>query len=64
MWEKSSRDMGQNALSQSDSRIFISTISPEEIDEIYFLHFDTNSQKLKVYRKFFGWVWLEIGVAF
>ena len=27
-------DMGQNALSRSDSRIFKLTISPEQIDEI------------------------------
>ena len=33
-WEKSySRDIGQNALIQSDYRIFKSTISPEQIDE-------------------------------
>ena len=25
-----------------------------------FLHFDTNSQKLKVDRKFFGWVWSKM----
>ena len=34
-WEKScSRDVGQNALNQSDCKIFKSTISPEQIDEI------------------------------
>ena len=28
-----------------------------------FLHADTNSQKLKVDQKFFGWAWLKMGVA-
>ena len=40
--------MAQKALSQSDSRNFKSTISPEQIDEIDFLHVDTNLQKIKV----------------
>ena len=35
IWEKSSsRDMGQDALGQSDSRIFKPSISLEQIDEI------------------------------
>ena len=29
----------------------------------HFLHADTNSQKLKVYQKLFGWAWSKIGVA-
>ena len=29
----------------------------------YFLHVDTNSHKLKVDQKLFGWVWSKIGVA-
>ena len=34
IWEKSwSGDIGQNALSQSDCRIFESTITPEQMDE-------------------------------
>ena len=28
----------------------------------HFLHFDTNSQKLKVDRKGFGWAWSKVGV--
>ena len=39
----------------SDCRIFKSTISPEQINEIVsFLHVDTNSQKLKADQSFFG----------
>ena len=29
----------------------------------HFLHVDTNSQKLKVDRKVFGWAWLKMVVA-
>ena len=40
--------MGQNALGQLDYKIFKSTISLEQNDEKgYFLHFETNSWKLK-----------------
>ena len=28
-----------------------------------FLHVDTNSYKLKVDQKLFGWAWLKLGVA-
>ena len=46
--------MDQNALSQSDSRIFKSTISSEQVNEIAcILHVDTNSRKLKVDGEFF-----------
>ena len=27
------------------------------------MHVDTNSHELKVYQKFFGWAWSEMGVA-
>ena len=48
--------IGQNALSQSDCRIFKSPFSPEQVDETAsFLYVDTNSQKLKFDQKFFGW---------
>ena len=41
--------MGQNALSQSDCRIFKSTISVEQNDEKPdFLHVDTDSWKVEV----------------
>ena len=29
----------------------------------HFLHVDTNSQKLKVDQRFFGWAWSKMGVA-
>ena len=29
----------------------------------YFLHVDTNSQKLKVDPKFYGWGWKKMGLA-
>ena len=50
--EKSfSKYTGKNALSQSNGRIFILTISPEQIDETAsFFACYTNSQKLKVER--------------
>ena len=60
---KISWDMGQNVLSQSDCRIFLSTISPEQINEIaWFLHVDTNSHKLIVDQKISGLAWPELGV--
>ena len=34
LWERSTRDIGQNAISHSDFWIFKSTISTEQIDEI------------------------------
>ena len=57
--------MDQNALSQSDCKIFKSIIFPaEQIDEAAsFLHVDTKSQKLKVEQEFFGWLWSKMGVA-
>ena len=49
--------MGKNDPNQSDCIIFKSTISPEQISTIalFFLHVGTNSQKLKVDQKHFGW---------
>ena len=29
----------------------------------HFLHVDTNSRKLKVHSKIFGWAWSRMGVA-
>ena len=65
IWEKScSRDIGKNALSHSDCRIFKSIISLEQIDETAsFLHVDENSQKLKVNWKAFGGGWSKLSVA-
>ena len=49
IWEKSSSiDIGQNGLSQSDSKISKSTISPEQANETNSLRVDANSQNLKV----------------
>ena len=43
--------MGKNTLDQPDYRIFKSTISSEQNDEVgFFLHVYTNSGKLKVDR--------------
>ena len=50
--------MVQNVFSQSDCRIFQSTISPP-----HFLHLDTNSHKLNVDQKIFGWVYSKVGVG-
>ena len=56
--------MGQNALGQSDCRIFKLIISPEQNDEkAWFLHVDTDSWKLKVGWKILGWGWSKMGVA-
>ena len=47
-------DMGQNALGQSDCRIFKSTISLEKMDETARCFYtDTNSWKFKVALKYF-----------
>ena len=47
--------MAQNTLRQTNSRIFRSTISSEQIDEIVlFLHGNTNLRQLKVDEKFLG----------
>ena len=57
-------DMNQNALGQSDCRIFKSTISQEQIDEIaWFVAWWSNSWKLKIYLKILGWVWLSNGCS-
>ena len=65
IWEKScSRDIGQNALSQSDSRIFKSNIFPEQIDETascfcMFIQIHNNSKLIKIFLVGHGqkWVW-------
>ena len=50
--------MGQSALIQSDCMIFKSTISAEQINETaWFMNLNTNSQKLEVVQKIFGWAW-------
>ena len=65
IWEKSySWDMGQNALTQSECRIFKSTISPEQIDEpVYFLacwyKFTKISWKKKK-KKLIKFFWLSV----
>ena len=43
----------------------IAGILNQQIDEIasIFLQVDTNSQKLKVDQKCFGWVWSKMGLA-
>ena len=63
IWKKSgSWDMVQNALGQSDYRIFKSTISLEQNDEKSdFLHVDTDSWKLEVDWKILGWAWSKNG---
>ena len=55
MWENpGSWDMDQNSLSQSDCRIFISAISPEQIDEIaWFFAFLCKFMKIKSLLKMF-----------
>ena len=35
----------------------------KSVKQHHFLHVDTNSQKLKVVGKYFGWTWSNIGVA-
>ena len=45
----SSWDMGQNVFSEWDCIIFLSTICPEQTNEVAdFFHVNTNSDKLKV----------------
>ena len=38
-------------------------LQSKSMKQPHFLHVDTNSQKLKVDRKVFGWAWLKIVVA-
>ena len=42
------------------NRLFLQSRS---MKQPHFLHVDTNSQKLKVYRKVFGWPCSEMGVT-
>ena len=58
-------DIDQIYLSQSDCRIFKSTISHFSRTNWWnrLLHFDTTLQKLKVDRKFFGWTYSKMGGA-
>ena len=66
IWEKAgSWDICQNALSQSDCRIFKYTISPDHIDETAsffacWYKFTRSKSWLKI---FFGLIWWENGVA-
>ena len=64
-WEKFySWDIGQNALSQSDYRIFKSAISPEQINgKASFLGCWYKFTKLRVDQKIFDWAWSKMGVA-
>ena len=57
--------MDQNALGQSDCRIFQSTISPEQNDwkAWFFACFNTNSWKLKVDWKVLGLAGSKMGVV-
>ena len=55
------RDIGQNALSQSDCRIFISFLQNKSMKQPHFLHVGKNSQKLKVAQKDFGWALSKYG---
>ena len=52
--------MGRNALCQSDCKIFKSTVSLEQNDEIG----DTNSWKLKFDWKLLWWAWLKNGCVY
>ena len=52
--------MGQNVFSQSDCRIFYSTISPEQVN---FLNVDTSSHKSKVDEIFLGGHGQKLGMA-
>ena len=57
-------EMSQNALSQSDCRIFRSSFFPEKsMKQPHFLHIDINSQKLIGNLKCFGWTWSRMDVA-
>ena len=56
--------MNQNALSQSDSSIFTSAMSPEQLDEIvWFFACWYKFMKIKSLLKIFGVAWLKISVA-
>ena len=63
MEKSGSWDLGQNAVGQSDCRIFKLTMSPEhKMKKSDFLHADTDYWKLKVSWKIVGghgqrWVW-------
>ena len=35
----------------------------EQMEQIDFLHVDTDSQKLKADQQFIGWAWSKMGVA-
>ena len=65
IWEKSgSWDMGQNALNQSDYRIFKTNKSLEQNDEkAWFLHVDTDTWKVEVDWKILRWALSKMGVA-
>ena len=55
-------DLGQNTLSLARflNQLFLQN---KLMKELIFLHDHTNLQKLKVYIKYFTWVWSNIGVA-
>ena len=64
IWENfSSRDIGQNVLSQWDRRIFQPIISPELISKIAFIFLNTDKNSLKLEQNIFGWTWSKMVLA-
>ena len=65
IWKKSFFwNIGQNSLSQSDYRIFKSTISPDQIDEIAsFFACWYKFTEIKSWSKIFGWTWSKMFVV-
>ena len=49
-----------NQIPGSLNQPFLQKISMKQRN---FLHVDTNSQKLKVDQKYFGWAWSNLGMA-
>ena len=52
--------LSANQIAGFFNQLYLQNKSMKQFD---FLHVDTNSHKLKVDQKMFGWAWSEMGVA-
>ena len=52
--------LSANQIAGFFNQLYLQNKSMKQLD---FLHVDTNSHKLKVDQKMFGWAWSEMGAA-
>ena len=56
--------MVKNGCGQSGGRTLkLTVLKNEQMENLIFLHVDTDSQKLKADQKVFGWAWSKMDMA-